>query len=362
MRNWDRKYITSALKQCNSFVYPRFYRHVFDDKTKRVYKKNKLLSDISVHLAYAYGYKPNYARQNVVTDSFTNDSGKLICCPYTKLIKVNVRDHGDIQFPVPCGKCPYCLHKKQNEWIFRSRNELMYSRSAWFITLTFAPEFLPADGKVNKRDIQLFFKRFRKLFKFKVRLKYYTSAEYGGKTGRPHYHILLFFKDINPTQKLLRRLLEKSWTFGFIDLQPMNLNTVCYVTKYVNKLSNYYDKEYYDDSEFRLVSKQFGLEWFYHNKGPCRSRLSFRYDNKKRNGKKKRYTVPLPRYYRDKAFNKAELHDILLNYLTSDSYKQKIKIFGNRDYSLFNRLQYLKDKYFYEGFLNYQERMSYEKL
>lgn len=99
---------------------------------------------------------------------------------------------------VPCGKCMACLVKKQRDWTFRIEQEVKYSSSAWFITLTYDEEHVPVDEElmvpvVSKRDIQLFMKRFRKeLSALGYSCRYFICAEYGPKTLRPHYHGILF--------------------------------------------------------------------------------------------------------------------------------------------------------------------------
>ena len=93
---------------------------------------------------------------------------------------------------VPCGNCVECLEKKRSEWSFRLQQELKVSDSAYFITLTYSEENLPEE--LSKEHCQKFLKRLRKQNdKYTTKkLRYYLAGEYGDKTKRPHYHMIVF--------------------------------------------------------------------------------------------------------------------------------------------------------------------------
>lgn len=110
---------------------------------------------------------------------------------------------------LPCGKCLPCRIRKKREWIARLNYELSsFHGNALFLTLTYRDEFLPKTGDgvptLQKRDLQLFFKRLRKRLKGR-KIKYFACGEYGLKEnalkynsswrspeGRPHYHAIVF--------------------------------------------------------------------------------------------------------------------------------------------------------------------------
>ena len=135
---------------------------------------------------------------------------------------------------VPCGKCEFCLSQRRSDWSLRLRHEFDYSVTAYFITLTYDDSKLPINKfgfpEVNKRDIQLFLKRFRKAIQpFKIR--YYIVSEYGPTTHRPHYHGIIF----NFPVELRRRfdtILVNSWDKGFITSSTVNDARISYVTHY----------------------------------------------------------------------------------------------------------------------------------
>lgn len=97
----------------------------------------------------------------------------------------------------PCGQCLACRITKRQQWTGRLLLEYLVSRYVYFVTLTYAPEYLPKDGSLVKADLQKYIKRLRKRWECnngqKERtFRYYAVGEYGEKTFRPHYHILCF--------------------------------------------------------------------------------------------------------------------------------------------------------------------------
>lgn len=77
---------------------------------------------------------------------------------------------------VPCGKCLLCRDKKAKDMATRATCETAAAEyPPLFVTLTYEDNYLPEDG-VNKRDVQLFLKRFReiwfRLFNHRLNLRY----------------------------------------------------------------------------------------------------------------------------------------------------------------------------------------------
>lgn len=167
---------------------------------------------------------------------------------------------------VPCGKCMACLVKKQRDWTFRIEQEVKYSSSAWFITLTYDEEHVPVDEElmvpvVSKRDIQLFMKRFRKeISALGFTCRYFICAEYGPKTLRPHYHGILFDLPLSFGRTFLSDLLLRTWQQGFITLAPVTPGRCRYVAKYCSSfmfLPKYLQNE--RRKPFLLVSRKIGI-------------------------------------------------------------------------------------------------------
>ena len=235
---------------------------------------------------------------------------------------------------VPCGKCVECLNTRVNSWAFRLLEELKVSSSAVFLSLTYDDDHLPlADvtnhytnyetGEIteyhyknvpvlNKKDYQLFFKRLRKTTSNK--LKYYACGEYGSSTHRPHYHAIIF----NLPQSSLKNpsIIEKAWGNGYVGFGDCNIATIKYTCKYIMK--GLKRKNTTRPPEFALMSKKMGL-------AHLTPQMLKYYKNHMTNavtlpgGAK----TPLPRYFRDKVFDKVENHKIKIEYITNQEEKFK---------------------------------------
>jgi hypothetical protein len=140
---------------------------------------------------------------------------------------------------VPCGKCLLCKSRISRDWSLRCYHEFLTSGTGIFCTLTYNDLNYK---NLNKREIQLFLKRLRIVKKF----SYFFVAEYGSRTGRAHYHGLLFGlknTDIN---------LQDYWNNGFVSQTFLSNPSIRYVTNYVNK-----------DVTWRMMSRNpaLGLRW-----------------------------------------------------------------------------------------------------
>lgn len=173
--------------------------------------------------------------------------------------------------PLPCNICIGCRLKYAREWATRCMFELQYHDFAWFVTLTYNDEHVPRSyypdpdtGEaipvmtLNRRDIQLFFKRLRKALPGQT-IRYYGCAEYGPTTWRPHYHVILFGPPL-PDLEIKRQnvdgtvpawtsaTLQAAWSerpfgnyspildsIGDVEVSEVNWQTCSYVARYVVK-------------------------------------------------------------------------------------------------------------------------------
>jgi hypothetical protein len=208
---------------------------------------------------------------------------------------------------LPCGKCYDCKMRRISGWSYRLMKEAEISSSAFFLTLTYSPEHTRITPKgymtCTKRDVQLFMKRLRKLNKEKLR--YYAVAEYGGKTDRPHYHIILFNVDVET--------IETAWELGHIHVGNITEASIGYTMKYISK-GGKIPKHINDDRlpEFSLMSKGLGKNYLteqmikYHkDKNAMCDRVFIQI----KDGKK----IALPRYYKDKLYTDVEKVDIAIH-------------------------------------------------
>jgi len=201
--------------------------------------------------------------------------------------------------PVACGKCPPCKISRVNSWVFRLQQEGNRSQSSHFVTLTYDTDHIPITGNgfmtLSKRDIQLFFKRLRKLTP-NVKLKYYIAGEYGTQRGRPHYHAIVF--NCPDTS-----LFNEAWQLGGVYIGTVSGDSIAYTMKYIDK-SNFKKKHERDDRqpEFSLMSKGMGANYLtdevvrYHKSDIRRLYLT----------KLGNIRIALPRYYRQKIYSEDE--------------------------------------------------------
>ena len=138
---------------------------------------------------------------------------------------------GSVGQQFPCGRCLACRINKQRRLVARLLLELAAYPDSSFVTMTYAPEHMPVSGDgsptVCPRDLRLFWKRLRK----KVGpFRYFAAAEYGNKTGRPHYHGIL-----NIPPEVVAELLEQTWGLGFVTTSDANRARAFYTAQYVVK-------------------------------------------------------------------------------------------------------------------------------
>ncbi len=148
---------------------------------------------------------------------------------------------------VGCGKCPACQAGKRREWFTRIMMEYKTCKTCYFITLTYNDAHLPKNG-VEVRECQNFMKRLRK--SCPSALRYFFCSEYGSKSHRPHYHMILFDFPSTDANVVAQSVLE-AWSprgdeKGFVYVAGFGEAAAMYVTKYVLKDKNIM-KEYLPD-------------------------------------------------------------------------------------------------------------------
>lgn len=220
--------------------------------------------------------------------------------------------YGRASYLVPCGKCLACKKRKQSEMVFRmdcerrhghldKNGEVCRYKYCFFITLTYAPRFLPRwvptrydlrtgevfdfvevapdhTGLLNPLHFGEFMKRLRRYYGLDC--KVFACGEYGDDGERPHMHLILYSnfnwketKDAcrhawsmkcpselrNTPGSFVVKGKYNTWRFSFgrVDVQPVNIRRMRYCAKYVVKDTDS-TKEI---PKFARVSHQLGIAW-----------------------------------------------------------------------------------------------------
>lgn len=184
-----------------------------------------------------------------------------------------------------CGQCIGCRLARATAWALRSVHEASLHTQNCFVTLTYSPEQVPADGGLRIRDWQLFAKRVRKeLGSF----RFLHCGEYGESSFRPHYHACVFGLDFHrPDWAVFQRkhsgdvftspLLTSLWGLGHATVGDLTFQSAAYVARYVMKkvtgdrsddafrrIDVSTGEEFYVTPEYVTMSRRPGLgsEWF----------------------------------------------------------------------------------------------------
>ncbi len=223
-------------------------------------------------------------------------------CPYSIGI-ANPVNTGFERIYVGCGKCGACKHNKRVDWSFRIMQEAKYSKSAYFITLTYHDSVIPYTENwlqtLRKEDVQEFNKKVRKeqAKRCKTYLRFFCVGEYGTKFQRPHYHIIYFnlLPDLSDPAELL-----PLWKKGIVHRYPIEDGLIHYTTKYHVTANNGQRRLSPSDDralEFTRMSLKPGLGYQYIEKT-----RDFHLKSKITVVRNNGYIQKMPDYYRRKIF------------------------------------------------------------
>lgn len=158
--------------------------------------------------------------------------------------------------PLPCGECLNCRLNHSKEWAVRCVLESLSYDDNFFVTLTYDDAHLPKDGRLHREHIQEFFKKLRY---YVGSFRYFGCGEYGSKTKRPHYHLILFGCHLTDLCSCGRGLYQsdiitKCWSHGFNYVGFVTYQSCNYVAMYTTK------KIFGDQSdEFLMASNRPGI-------------------------------------------------------------------------------------------------------
>lgn len=157
---------------------------------------------------------------------------------------------------IPCGRCPNCLQSRARDWTTRIYLEstLYPAESNWFLTLTYDDEHLPRNsfgtGILKPEHLQLFLKSLRKKLQRKYgwdHIRFYAAGEYGSKSFRPHYHLILMNCPLSLSDMKLHgnnsrgdalyisSEIASIWKYGFHLIAECTPQTIAYTARYCLK-------------------------------------------------------------------------------------------------------------------------------
>lgn len=203
-------------------------------------------------------------------------------------ITFNIRDGlQDEPVEVPCGKCDICIAKAAREWGTRAYYESKGHEQNCFLTLTYDDRNYPKDGKLDKRELQRFTKRLRKVTG--VPIRYLACGEYGEKTERAHYHMVVFGSDlrggaVDVGDWYFSPVVRDTWGLGNIHTTSLEPGACYYVAGYTQKKGG-------KGHEFRLASRRPPLG----RQAACQFKEDFRKGYITIDGK----LVPVPKAFRE---------------------------------------------------------------
>lgn len=170
-----------------------------------------------------------------------------------------------------CGKCEACQIRKRKDMSVRLANEIQCHEDCCFITLTYNDDNIPyrtIDGEITRgliqpsnptllpADVQKFLKRLRRHLEYVPKketfkrdhvskpIRYFCVGEYGTRTRRPHYHLIIF--GWKPSDQIVHQIkdgytinrsaqIEKLWRYGFSTVASVNVGVAKYCARYVTK-------------------------------------------------------------------------------------------------------------------------------
>lgn len=109
--------------------------------------------------------------------------------------------------------------------------ELTKYQNATFATLTYDDEHLPEGGTLVPKHTQDWLKRLRRQIE-PTKIRYYLVGEYGEKTGRPHYHAIIFGLSYHGRDA---EIMQTTWGKGGCYFGDVTKDSTAYVTGYVTK-------------------------------------------------------------------------------------------------------------------------------
>ncbi len=175
---------------------------------------------------------------------------------------------------VSCGQCSSCRLERSRQWALRCVHEAQMHERNCFLTLTYDPKHLPADGSLDVSHWQKFARRLRKNI---GPFRFLHCGEYGEENRRPHYHACVFGMDFRSDMEVIEQkkgydiwtfpTAVEQWSMGRVAIGNLTFDSAAYVARYImKKVSGPPAEEHYGGlkPEYVTMSRRPGLgaRWF----------------------------------------------------------------------------------------------------
>jgi len=162
-------------------------------------------------------------------------------------VRIGIAPGDCYSLELPCGRCVGCKQDRARAWSIRITHEASLYDANRYVTLTYAPEAMPASLSLEYEHFQGFMKRLRRRVSGVTALpdggrpiRFFCAGEYGEQLRRPHWHAILFnmrFPDEVPYQagkymKFRSVIAEELWALGFVDIGTVTPASAAYVAGY----------------------------------------------------------------------------------------------------------------------------------
>ena len=139
-----------------------------------------------------------------------------------------------------CKRCDPCSRWDKHNWLGRYFAEAVTSRCVLFVTLTFSDRYLDRGRSLDPKFVRNYVEGLRRRYGYKFR--YLACAENGDKTGRPHFHLLLFFDRAGPPPSpdhfpanVRTRIAAWKYGYGQVEAPRDMVKSVTYIANYIDK-------------------------------------------------------------------------------------------------------------------------------
>lgn len=253
---------------------------------------------------------------------------------------------------VPCGKCLNCLNNKKKEKALRFIQEMNNYKFKLFITLTM-DEVRATRSKSGRTTIDKdMFKKYimklqywEKKYNMKITkndsMKYISCGEYGERTQRAHYHIVLL------TNAFIHHKIKTCWQLGHVEMEAVrDVRAIYYTAGYTDKKVKTYFKDKYkkdlDDREIAFLKVSRGNGKKYIEKKVAEIKPD-KYYIESFNGKNS-----IPTYYKTKL--KEYIMGVKPQYIKLSEIERPL--YENRKTFMVNHKEYYKEYYKWDNFIS----------